>query len=631
MTINNHYLKLGLCLLLVSVNAMQLNAQRIPALNFILTNALCEQDETGKYNRVGMSILTTKNRRLDADPNEFLTVAMLKYLPKKFDVNRLGYGELETARHRSGTIKRNSSLIAGELRSKGIYQNILDRIMIPWEKKANGVPDIYPKELKKRIYNSITNLDVDNYQFDAMELNNFVFDSIQARRVIDNNYITVLDFSKYSPLNMVQERRARVFSRIGSILTFGIVKYNPSAGQNKQRMFVGMKAKGHVYLYRVNVLSEFNSIYNFYYKKNFPATAEAYQVTEPEVNVTLIDTKKFRTKTMTFSAGNETWAKKDAFNRMQNKLMYQSFGRLEKTVPEMNVRRTFVNGRTLKIELGSKEGIYRNERMLVYEQLDKGNGKIVSKPIAAVRVRKIADNEEDRSEGARVELSKVYQYQGRKITDGAYMRQFRETGIEFGYEGTYNSALKTFLHSGKVSYDLSRELGITQLRIFAKSMSNSASVGMAELESAGILANEGDPNTGIIKPSAGIDLPSSASASMASFIPGISEVGFSYEFNFLHSVFLRAEASTMGYKIKLDDAGLLATLGDKEELEKVENIKLDGYTGKILLGYFLSPSISVYGGASKSWFDMKVNSTTLKLEGNNPLNQSFYIGLKINL
>jgi hypothetical protein len=118
---------------------------------------------------------------------------------------------------------------------------------------------------------------------------------------------------------------------------------------------------------------------------------------------------------------------------------------------------------------------------------------------------------------------------------------------------------------------------------------------------------------------------------MASFIPGISEVGFSYEFNFLHSVFLRAEASTMGYKIKLDDAGLLATLGDREELEKVENIKLDGYTGKILLGYFLSPSISVYGGASKSWFDMKVNSTTLKLEGNNPLNQSFYIGLKINL
>jgi hypothetical protein len=154
---------------------------------------------------------------------------------------------------------------------------------------------------------------------------------------------------------------------------------------------------------------------------------------------------------------------------------------------------------------------------------------------------------------------------------------------------------------------------------------------MDVLQSAGILANEDDSNSGILKPSAGVVLPTSATVRMASFIPGVSEFGFSYEFNFLHSVFLRAEASTMGYKIKLDNAGLLATAGDKEELEKVENIKLDGYTGKILLGYFLSPSISVYGGASKSWFDMKVNTTTIELEGNNPLNQSFYIGLKINL
>jgi len=632
MQTTNSIARAYLVILLAAFGSVGVRAQRIPSINFVLTNVLCEQDETDKYNRVGMSILTTKNRRLDADPNEQLTVAMLKYLPKKFDVNRLGYGELETARHRPGTINRNAGLIAGELRSKGIYQNILDRIMIPWEKKADEIPDIYPKELKKRIYNSITNLDVDNYQFDAMKLDNFVFDSIQARRVIDNNYITVFDFNKYSPLSSVQERRARVFSRIGSILTFGIVKYNPLAGQNKPRMLVGMKAKGRVYLYRVNVLSEFNSLYNFYYKKNFPATAEGYQVTEPEVNVTLIETQKFRTKVMTFAAGNEAWAKKDAFNRMQNNIMHQSFGRLENSVPEMNVRRTFVNGRTLKIELGSKEGVYRNQRLLVYEQLDKGYGKIVSKPVAAVRLRTIADNEEDRAEGDKVELSKVYQYQGKRIYDGAYMRQFNEAGIEFGYEGTYNDGLQALFHSGKISYDLSRELGITQLRIFGKSVSNNQKVDFETLQSAGLVAGGQNLDQGIINPSSEVNLQEeSATARMASFIPGVSEFGFSYEFNFLRSVFIRAEASTLGFRVKFEDGGFLARVDNKDSEEKVENLKLDGYTGKLVLGYFLSPSISIYGGASKSWFDMKIESNSVDLDGNNPLNQSYYIGLKINL
>jgi len=632
MIINNRYLQLWVCLLFIPVSTKQLNAQRIPAINFILTNALCEQDETDKYNRVGMSILSTKTRRLDADPNEFLTVALLKYLPKKFDVNRLGYGDLETARHRPGSINRNSGLIAGELRSRGIYQNVLDRIMIPWEKIEEN-PDVYPKELKKRIYNSVTNLDVDNNQFSAMKLDNFLFDSLQARRVLDNNYIAVFDFSKYSPLNMVQERRARAFSRIGSILTFGIVKYNPSAGQNKQRILYGMKAKGHVYLYRINLLSEFDAVRNFYFKKNFPATAEGLQVTEPELNVTLIETKKFRTKVMAFSSGNEAWAKKDVFNRMENNIMHQSFGRLENSVPEMNVRRTFVNGRTLKIELGSKEGVYRNQRLLVYEQLDKGNGRIVSKPVAAVRLRKIADNEEDRSEGALVELSKVYQYQGKKIDDGMYMRQFNEAGFEFGYEATFNAALKSLFHSGKISYDLSHELGMTQLRIFAKTMSNSNQLADNWMKDAGILNEGTELSGGSIKPAD--SNAQNATARMASVIPALSEIGFSYEFNFLRSVFLRAEASTMGFRIKFDNDGMIAAVGGKSEQETITDVKLDGYTGKVLLGYFVSPSISIYGGASKSWFDMKVKSatetTTLDLQGSSPLNQSFYIGLKINL
>lgn len=621
-------MKFLLLFVLIAISSKGI-CQRIPALNFILTNALCEQDETDRYNRVGMSILTTKTRRLDADPNEFLTVALLKYLPKKFDVNRLGYGDLETARHRPGTTKRNSSLIAGELRSRGIYQNVLDRIMIPWEKIGEN-PDVYPKELKKRIYNSITNLDVDNNQFSAMQLDNFVFDSLQARRVLDNNYIAVFDFSKYSPLNKVQERRARIFSRIGTILTFGIVKYNPNAGQNKQRMFFGMKAKGHVYLYRINLLSEFDAVRNFYYKKNFPATAEGLQVLEPELNVTLIDTKKFRTKVMSFSTGNEAWAKKDVFNRMENNIMHQSFGRLEKSVPEMNVRRTFVNGRTLKIELGSKEGVYRNERLLVYEQLDKGNGKIVSKPVAAVRMRTIADNEEDRSEGALVELSKVYQYQGREITDGMYMRQFREAGLELGYEATYNSGLKSMFHSGKISYDLSHEFGITQLRVFAKSMSNATDVTAELLQDVSLLSDGTSESTGLITTEIGLDpLSISVTARMGTFIPAISEVGFSYEFNFLRGIFIRAEASTGGYKIKLDNA-LKGTLDDGTVID-TDKIDISGYTGKVLLGYFLSPSISLYGGLSKSWMDVKVDSNTSKLASNNPMNQSINIGLKINL
>jgi hypothetical protein len=91
----------------------------------------------------------------------------------------------------------------------------------------------------------------------------------------------------------------------------------------------------------------------------------------------------------------------------------------------------------------------------------------------------------------------------------------------------------------------------------------------------------------------------------------------------------------MGYRIKFDNTGILATVGDRAEEETITDIKLDGYTGKVLLGYFVSPSISIYGGASKSWFDMKVKSatetTTLDLQGSSPLNQSFYIGLKINL
>ena len=110
-------------------------AQRIPSINFILTNALCEQEETDAYNRVGMTMMSSSTRRLLADPNEVLIADMYRHFPKKFDANITGYGEVSIGRHRKGAVNTNSQRIASQLRTLGVYQNVLDRIMIPWEKK----------------------------------------------------------------------------------------------------------------------------------------------------------------------------------------------------------------------------------------------------------------------------------------------------------------------------------------------------------------------------------------------------------------------------------------------------------------------------------------------------------------
>jgi hypothetical protein len=626
---------LFLFLLLGSVDVF---GQRIPRLNFVLTNFLCEEDETDRYNRVGITVLSSRTKELDADPNEALTADMIKHLPKKFDLNMVGYGDVSIGRHRSWQVSKNAARFAAELRTKGVYQNVLDRIMIPWD-KIEGSPDVYPRELKKRIYNSVTNLDVDNTQFSALKLDKFVFDSQQGMRVLDNNYVVIFDYKKYTPLTQVYDRRRKVVNRIIQFLTLNLVKYDRDREPDRIDHLYGMKVKGRAYLFKINVLNEFDEVRNFYYKKNFPATAEGMVTEEPNLNMSLVKTRKFSTKVLTYARGREKQAIREAFSRMENNVMHESFGRLENAVPELNIRRTFLNGRELKIELGTKEGIFTNQRFLVYQQVQKSDGHVVSKPVAAVRVRKIADNERRVSDESRVELSKCYQYQGRKIEDGMFMRQFNEIGLEVGYEGLYNKGLAQYYHALKFSYDVSRYLGGAQIRVFAKTVSGIKEGNLKNLVYSGLVDVSEGSNNGLFFITDSLQYQRETQTlsntpvtyALSTRIPFIGEVGFSYEYNYLKNFFLRGELGAMGYYIGLPNGSNLV-VGNSSSYSTLSELKLNGLLGRLNVGYFLSPSISVYGGVGLSILRVKATGNfETAVKGNNLINQNISFGLKFNL
>jgi opacity protein-like surface antigen len=293
----------------------------------------------------------------------------------------------------------------------------------------------------------------------------------------------------------------------------------------------------------------------------------------------------------------------------------------------------------LKIELGTKEGIFTNQRFLVYQQVQKSDGRVVSKPVAAVRVRKIADNERRVSDESRVELSKCYQYQGRKIEDGMFMRQFNEIGLEVGYEGLYNKGLAQYYHALKFSYDVSRYLGGAQIRVFAKTVSGINEGNLKNLVYSGLVDVSEGSNNGLFFITDSLQYQRETQTlsntpvtyALSTRIPFIGEVGFSYEYNYLKNFFLRGELGAMGYYIGLPNGSNLV-VGNSSSYSTLSELKLNGLLGRLNVGYFLSPSISVYGGVGLSILRVKATGNfETAVKGNNLINQNISFGLKFNL
>ncbi len=130
---------------------------------------------------------------------------------------------------------------------------------------------------------------------------------------------------------------------------------------------------------------------------------------------------------------------------------------IDTKVPEFQVRQTLVSSNPIGATIGTKEGLYVDQRFFVLENVQKRNKEVVQRRRAVVRAKTVADNEKI-TEGKSTP-SIFYQVGGGKIDHfGMYMEQKNDKGISL--TGSYMKGNMGGLN-GTLEYNLSRSFSKT--------------------------------------------------------------------------------------------------------------------------------------------------------------------------
>jgi hypothetical protein len=618
--------------------------------NFIINNNLYKKElkANSGYNRVGVSIFVTKTKNLDKDPT---TINVFnKFLPKQYDLNKVEGSERFNLNRNYNLkilkIKRNRKLIQSSLNENNYPNKIISSIMSDWRYNSQNNPEVYPNELGLRIYKNITNLDIENTKYSSDKLDNLIYDFEFAKRVTENNYIVVYDFYKSKSYSKIFAQRRRAANLFFSILTLGIIKFESDLDSDRVDFWGGYKVKGRSYLYKVNYTPlDFNNLRNSFYKKSFSKESVDLNTENINYSVEFIKSKRFKAKSLKFAYDGSERGDNGALNRSWDKtiekVVHKSFGKFQNTVSDLNVKRVFYSkSNKILLDIGSQEGIRLNQRFIVQQEFKDASGKVYSKPIGAIRVKRTVVNDRVLGDDSSKDYTSCYQYQGKKILEGSIIKQYNELGIEFGPEVSYNLGLNQYFYSAKFSFDLSKTFKIPQLRLYTKhTMTNRLSLKyLLEsnfIDELNVKGNNifllSDPSLNKTLTFENIELQYNG----RTIIPSISDIGLSYELNMFNSFFTRLELGYSGVSIDFDPDKFRTAnfvIGNSYKYYTFDALKMQGMNGKLFLGFFVSPSLSLYGGIGQSYMNAKfVGSYSKSLTFSNLINTSFHFGCKVNI
>lgn len=156
-------------------------------------------------------------------------------------------------------------------------------------------------------------------------------------------------------------------------------------------------------------------------------------------------------------SGNQTSdadKRKALFTNLYNNLMFE----LDSRVPEFQVRQNLISSHPIGATVGTKEGLYVDQRFFVYENIQKKNKELDKRRRAVLRAKKVVDNEKI-TEG-RTTPSTFYQVAGGKVDHfGMYIEQKNDKGI---------SVIGSFLYGEMGGLNLT--LGYNLSRSFSKTL-----------------------------------------------------------------------------------------------------------------------------------------------------------------
>lgn len=136
-----------------------------------------------------------------------------------------------------------------------------------------------------------------------------------------------------------------------------------------------------------------------------------------------------------------------------------AFATLNNRIEDFKLKTTVFDAYPVLAKLGNKEGLYTDQRFIIYEIEQSADGNQIINRKGVVRVKKISDNKSVAT--GESNPSQFYQVSGKHLYPGMFMKSKEDAGLVFS--GGYKYSNNLALGGGNVSLDLniSRLLNIT--------------------------------------------------------------------------------------------------------------------------------------------------------------------------
>lgn len=621
------------------LNLNSLFSQRVLGMNFIFNNSLHKEYASHNYDRLGVSIFCNKaeyaKNKFYEDPKSFFKLPYNTTLFSKFDHTSIDYDISSIIvprkkKHRNYQSKRDyvSDQIKKDLIQNKISNKIIKKLNSPWSVSNSPYA---PAEVMRRFNLNVTNNDLARVKSLRHNINSSNFlDSLYS--VYTDNYIVVHSFKKIRKMSEVYAYRRYFVNAVFSIFTLGLVKYEE---QDEMRVDLmdGYKIKGTSYLYQIKLSN--NQIDNIL--KSYRTGGNINVIDNLKINIEFVDAVDFRVKEEVLNTRNYNVKLNKAKENLSYGLHRNTIGKFENKVGRFQVKRMVENGRPIRVEVGSKEGVKLNQRFLVYNTHQDKDGKLYKRPIGAVRISRIAENKSSNNTlSENVDLSQVKQFQGRSISGGETIKQWNGLGVELGYRYSLLGGVNPGLNSLDIVVDLSEISRIRNLKLLIGSNSNTAKMQIGELFQLGLI-NIKNPSSNVFY------LPKDAqegnfvysnvgiNTTAKTMIFGISRIGLVWDYSFLNNFYSRISIGYKGIEFNVNEGATIG-YGTSINYSTLSKITLNGAYGGLDLGFYLSPSIAIFGNIEGAinkvrYFGNYVNEYNQK----QPFNSCFSFGCRIEL
>ena len=613
--------------------------QSVLGVNFLVNNRIKKIYSTHNYDRLGITIIGGKaiypKSKFYESPTDFFQTPYENHLFSKFDYTRvsLTLDDIDIPKKRKDRKGLSKSkflklTVENRLQNANSGREIIKKINQPW--RTNGSSPYAPAEVMRRFNLNVTNNDLNRVKplRHNISSSNFI-DSLY--NVYKDNYIVVHTFKKIQKMSEVYARRRFAVNAVFTGLTFGLVRL---AEMEPERVDFsdGWKVKGESFLFRVKVKNK--QIDNIL--KNYRNQGDISIIDRQNIPVEFVESVKFRMKKIVLNTGNYPNNLEEVKDVMSDDLHRLTIGKFENKVVAFQLKRMVEAGRPLRIEVGRKEGVRLNQRFLVFQEERDNNGNRFNRPVGAVRISKIADNSESLTAlSKRNELSTVIQYQGKPLTGGEFVKEWNDHGVAFGYRYSTFTAFMPGFHSVDMTVDLSKITGLRNLNIQVGSNSNLVKLNLNHMIGIGLLSLPNKQGSFYYLPPNNTDANYNFSrvqimAQEKSPFIGLSRLNIGYNYSFLHNFYVRPSIGIRGFTFSFEDNATLG-YGNSSNYYSLKKIEMNGFVTSMDLGFYISPSISIFGSYSHTAYNIRYFGTYKPSVGESQISLNTVLSFGINI